>query len=160
MPKLIIFEDDPSERAEIHGEVDGAHQVVAEAETLSEAFRVIGNIAVEALSADVLLLDGNLRPENPPAIFRRSDYLPPVENSSRRFFRRRAAEQTEFFRSDYDSFFDDASIIIDVLRSCGIEIPIIGISSLPMKTLGINVDLEIPKRHFRALNGAIAKLLQ
>lgn len=61
--KVAVIEDGDMMRSIVREQLESSgHKVVAEADSLERAFEVVGAIATGDIEADVIILDGNLRP--------------------------------------------------------------------------------------------------
>lgn len=152
MAKILLFEDDPNAimLAEFAIE-DAGHELIAKAESITKAQHVLRRLLLSEIEADVLLLDGNLDRNDRQKEFRFTPFSGGIseQQTSRKqaFSRQKPVESNEIvIPPDAGHWFGaDARMVKRIMETCGIEIPIIGISGDSMEKSGVEVDYDLGK---------------
>lgn len=159
---VVVFEDDIDTIIEINSQLNQIDaKVVGEASTLPRAFEVLKQLAHRAISADVILLDGNLDYTGERPVFDIRLPVSPDEVAKKGIFGRRKAAKGERVivdSSDYGVMVRDATVILEIMRRTNIALKVVGISRDKLQPLGLEVDIDLTKGNIDQLAARLSEL--
>jgi DNA-binding NarL/FixJ family response regulator len=146
---IVIFEDEESTLEKIYSQLSqiGAN-IVGEARTLPDAYKVLEQMISKAITADVILLDGNLAHTwNTPAFEMRLPASPESTGKKGLLGKLTAkrGERVVVNPFDYGVGARDAIVILEILRLAKVDAKVIGISRDEMHQIGLDVDFDLTK---------------
>jgi hypothetical protein len=148
MANILVFEDYDGALDIIHLSLsDTPHEIVGEATTLQHAQDFISRMISRDIEVDVLLLDGNLDTNNRPAEFRHVFPLDGTEPTKKSVFgKAKPPQPREVIIPNLERGpGKDARMIKKILETCGVTVPIIGISGDTMAANRVDVDYDLGK---------------
>ncbi len=148
MSSVLLFEDSLATVLGVHETLrDTRFEIVGEADSLFRAQQFLSQIISKELEVDVLLLDANLSKQNQPTEFRHTFPLDGSEPIKKNIFgKAKLVVPKEIVIPNVEhGLGGDARMIRKIMNTCGIDIPVIGISGDPMEINHVEVSIDIGK---------------
>ncbi len=173
MANVILFEDYPSVIEDVESALDeGGHVLVAKAETIQGAFRILRQLIDGVIETDFIIVDGNLRDEtvkDDPALPGSRNLRPQFRYehpgvTERIFLRDKPwkrkhalfVPKVTIFEPEQYRYQAHGRVIVDIVKQTGLTAKTIGFSLDPLD--GVPLDLDDLAKNPWMLNRAIERL--